>query len=158
MDTSDAFAQAPAVLAIDGRRFVVLPPRPRDVLAVNARMKELARAKCTSPIDYVLAHAHVAPGALELLCRQAILLGSGNGVRPDESAIWDEFASLDGVRWRVWYFASKVEKSLKLEDVAALVTEDNLFDVAADLDAALRLASIDPKKETPAASSTGAPS
>jgi hypothetical protein len=158
MDPTDALARAPAVLELGGRRLVVLPPSPRDMLAVAERMRALARAKCVSPLDYVLRHTHLAPAQLALAVSEAIKLGAGGGAEPAPEAVWTEYASLDGVRWRIWYHASRAHADLKPEEVAALVTEDNLFDAAEALDRALKLADLDPKKKTPEPPPTGAPS
>jgi hypothetical protein len=154
MDPTEALARAPSALVVGGRSFVILPPTPRDMLAVNERMKALARARCVSPLDYALSHSHLGAAALELAVTQALKLGAGGGVRPDPEAVWEQFHTLAGVRWRVWYHASRAHKSLTPEDVAELVTDDNLFDVAADLDAALKLARLDPKGRPPATGSS----
>lgn len=148
MDLTEPLSRAPGVLELGGRRFVILPPTPRDMLAVNARMKELAQSKCLSPLDYALSHTHLAGAALELAVTQALKLGSGKGVRPDPDAVWDEFTSVEGVRWRAWYHISRAHKEFALEEVAQLVTADNVFEVAESLDAALKFQSLDPKKKT----------
>jgi hypothetical protein len=146
MDPADALAPPPATLELGGRALVVLPPTPRDMLAVAARMKELARARCVTPLAYVLNHPGLNAAQLALAVSEAIKLGAGNGAEPAADAVWAEYATLAGVRWRVWYHASRAHPDLTLEAVAALVTEDNLFDAAQALDEALRLGMIDPQK------------
>jgi hypothetical protein len=156
MDATEALAKRPAVLKFGGREFVILPPTPRDMLAVNARMKALARAKCTSPLDYALSHQHLSGAALEMAVTQALKLGSGGGVRPEPEAVWDEFATLEGVRWRVWYHVTRVpaQSGFSVEEAAALVSEDNLFDAAEALDRALKFTSLDPNAARPATGSS----
>lgn len=148
--STEALSKTPGLLSLGGREFVILPPTPRDQLATMDRMKSLARAKCVSPLDYVLKHATLPPGAMALAVQEAIKLGAGGGIEPTPDAVWEQYTSLDGVRWRVWYHVSRVVKDFKPEDVAPLVTEDNLFDAAEALDAALKFGAVDSEKKTPA--------
>ena len=149
--TVEQLAKTPGVLEIGERRFVILPPTPRDMLAIGQRMKELARAKCVSPLDYVLKHTSLTPTMLAVAVNEAIKLGSGGGVDPSPDAVWEQYSSLEGVRFQVWHYAKKAHGTLLLEEVEKLVTEDNLFDVGESLDKALRFGGLDPKKATPEA-------
>lgn len=153
MDTTQNTAPTPGLLKLGGREFVVLPAKNRDLLATNTRMKELARDRCVSPLDYVLGHAHLAPGAMTAAIAEAIKIGSGGGVEPTPEAVWDQYTTLEGVRWRVYYHVSRVLKDFKPEDAAKLVTDDNVLDAAEALDAALNFRALDEKKETPAPAS-----
>lgn len=153
MDPVFAVAAAPGTLTLGGVPYLVLPPTPGDKARTVERMRELARARCLSPVDYALTHAHLAPAALALVVSEAIKLGAGGGVEPTAEAVWEQFDTLDGVRWRVWYHLSKTTPAATPEAVAALVTEANRGDVAAALDAALKLEQIDPKGLAPATGS-----
>ncbi len=144
MDAAEVVDRTPALFTVGGRVFVVLKPTNRDMLAVRARMAALAKAKCVSPLDYALSHQHLAPGLLGLAVSEAVKLGSGGGVKPHPDAVWDEYDSLEGVRWRCWYHASRALPDLKPEEFEALVTEDNLFDAAEALNVALQFAALDP--------------
>jgi len=151
MEAVEAVNRAPGVLKLGGREFVILPPTPRDMLAVRARMEALAGEKCVSPLDFALKHTHLPPALLAVAVTEAIKLGSGGGVKPHPDAVWDEYASLTGVRWRVWYHVSRVlGDAFTLEGAAALVTDDNLLDASEALDAALRLKDLDPNAQAPA--------
>ena len=154
MDGSERFAGAPAVLELGGRSLVILPPTPRDQLVVGTRMKELARKRCVSPLEFVLRHANLPPAALSVAVAEAIKLGAGGGVDPSPDAVWDEYDTLEGVWFQLWHFAHRAHKDFTPEQAAELVTEDNLFDAAEKLNAALRLAAIDPKDRPPATGSS----
>lgn len=151
MNTEAALGRSPGVLALGGREYVILPPTPRDMLATHARMKELARARCVSPLEYVLQHSGTLPaGALALAVAEAIKLGAGGGIDPTPDAVWEQYTTLAGARWRVWYHVSRVLKDFKPADVEPLVTEDNIADALEALDVALRIGAIDPNAPAPA--------
>lgn len=155
MDSTDALSSAPGVLTLGDKTFVILPPTPRDMLATMTRMKEFARAKCVSPLDFVLRHMTLPPAALALAVGEAIKIGSGGGIEPTQEAIWEQYATRAGVRWRVWYHVSRVLKDFKPADVEPLVTDDNLLDAQEALDAALRFEDISKEKKTPATGTPG---
>jgi hypothetical protein len=161
MDAAQPLDRTPAVLALGGRQFAIMRPENRDMLAVRARMVALAQAKCLSPVDYAATHAHLPAPVFAALLGEALKLGAGGGVKPHPDAVWDEYDTLEGVRFRVWYHASRAHKDLKPEEVAALVTEDNLFDAAEALSLALRFGELDPgadaKKNTPGTGTSSPP-
>lgn len=140
-----AIAPAPGVLPLAGRSFVILPPTPGDMLAVSQRMQALAQAKCVTPVDYAARHTHLPPAVFAILLSEAIKLGAGNGTKPHQDAVFEEYTSLEGVRWRVWYHASKSLKDLAIEDVSKLITPDNQMQTAMALDEALGFS----EKKTP---------
>lgn len=143
--------QTPGLLKLGGREFVILPPETRDAVATHARMTELARARCVSPLDYVLRHTHLPPALLAAAVAEAIKIGAGGGDRePTPETVNEQYTTTEGVRWRVWWHVSRVLKDFGPEDAAALVTDDNAFDTALLLDAALKFAALDPKKKEPA--------
>lgn len=156
MEPNEAVAQTPGTLALGGRAFVILPPTPRDMLAASRRMRAMVEAKALSPLDYVASRReHIPAAVFALAVAESIKLGALPQVAPDPALVWEQYATLEGVRWRVWYHVSRLDKSVTPDRVAEWVTEDNLFDVAEQLDAALGLAGIDPKKKAPEAT-TGA--
>ena len=137
------------VVTVGGREFVILPPTPRDMIATAQRMKQLAQAKYSSPLDFVAKHTHLPPLVLSMSICEAIKLGSGNALKATDEEIWDEHFTLEGVRWRVWHHASKTCPSLTLEDVAALVPDGEHLRVIEALDAALRFKEVDPNAPAP---------
>ncbi len=145
MEPVPVMAGLPGVLTLGGRSFSILPPAPVDMLRVGERMAELANAKCLSPIDYAATHTHLPPAVFALMMSEAIKLGSGGGVKPTPEAVWDEYTTLEGVRFRVWYHAARAMPDLAPEVVAELVTADNRFNVSDALDKALKLGTSDPK-------------
>lgn len=154
-DAVAAMARTPGVLTLAGRSFVILPPTTGDMLRVQDKMRELARAKCVSPLDFALKHTHLPPAVLAVAVSEALKLGAGGGVQPTAEAVADEYLSLEGVRWRVWYHASRALPDLHPDDAAALVTPDNLLDAAEGLDRALRLGLADPNGQAPTTGSAG---
>jgi hypothetical protein len=152
VEAVDNLARVPGVLRIGGREFAILPPTPRDMLATGERMRAFAKEKCLSPIDYVMRHAANMPAAaLAIWISEAIKIGAGNGgeTPPSNDLVLDQYATLQGVRWRVWYHISRVLKDFKIEEVAKLVTDDNLYDAREALDAALNFGVLDPNAPAP---------
>jgi hypothetical protein len=162
MSQNHTIASAPGLLKLGGREFVILRPTSRDLLAVSERMTAFAREQCLTPLEWVLKlHAHLPAALLSVAVREAIALGAGSGQGTDEKPtagreptddlVWKQYHTLAGVRWRVWYAVSRVpEGKFTLDDAAGLVTDDNLFIAAAELDAACKFGELDPKKKTPA--------
>jgi len=154
MEPVEALSQSARLLVLGGREFVILPPTPRDKLVTHERMKALAKAQCVSPLDYVATkHAHLPPAAFAIAVSEAIKIGAGAPVSPSVEAVWEQYATLAGVRWRVWYHISRALKDFDPKEVEALVTEDNLYDASDALDAALGLGAIDPNAQPPATGS-----
>lgn len=152
--TEGALAPMPGRLEIGGSAFVILPPTPGDMIRTQDRMRELARSRCVPPLDFVFkSAAALTPAQLALAVSEAIKLGAGGGVDPTPEAVWDQYTTLEGVRWRVWYHVGRVVKDFAPEAAAALVTDDNRLDVADRLDAALALRAADPKGPAPATGS-----
>lgn len=154
MDATEAVSQAPALLSLGGRSFVILPPTPRDKLVTHQRMRALAESRDKSPLDYAAAHTHLPPAIFAVAVAEAIRIGHRPAPAPAPEVIWDQYTTLEGVRWRVWHHVSRVLKEFKIEEVRDLVTEDNLYDVSDALDAALRLGVIDPNAPAPATGSS----
>jgi hypothetical protein len=149
----NALGVSKRVLTVGGRAFVVLPPTPRDMLNVNQRMTELAQAQYRSPLDYACSHTHLPPVLLALSVSEAIKLGSGKALKATRDEIWDQYQTLEGVRWRVWYHASQTTPGLTLDEVAALVPDGEHITVAEALDAALSFKELDPNAQAPATGS-----
>lgn len=141
------------VVTVGGREFVILPPTPRDMIATAQRMKELAQAQYRSPLDYVLTHSHLPPAALSLAVSEAIKLGSGKALKATADEVWEQYQTLEGVRWRVWFHASKTCPELTLEEVSALVPDGEHIRVVEALDAALSFKESDPNAPAPATGS-----
>lgn len=141
------------VLTVGGRSFVILPPTPRDMIATTQRMKELAQAQYRSPVDYALTHTHLPPAALALVVSEAIKLGSGKALKPTHEEVFDQYLTLEGVRWRVWFHCSKTCPELTQDEVAALVPDGEHLRVAEALDAALSFKELDPNAPAPATGS-----
>lgn len=132
-----AVTGAPGVLSLKGREFVLPQPTAGDEARVYDAMRELAAKACVSPLAYVSAAAgELAPAVLAEAVRAAVSLGSGGGVEPTREAVQRAYSSLDGVRFQVWYYARKADKTLAPGEVAALVTEDDRYDVLDALAAA----------------------
>lgn len=148
---TEAFDKAPRVLRLAGQEFAVAPPTSRDLIAVHTRMEALARAQCVSPLEYVLGHAARVPAAaLALAVSEAIKLGSGGGARPSPDAVSDQYVTLEGTRWRLWYHVSRVAPAFTLAAAQSLVTDDTLADAVEALDAALNFRALDPNAPAPA--------
>mgnify|MGYP000193294569 CR=1 FL=1 len=141
------------VVTVGGRQFVILPPTPRDMIATAQRMKELAQAQYRSPLEYVLSHAALPPAAMALAVAEAIKLGSGKALKPTPEEVYDQYVTLDGVRWRLWHHASQTTPGLTLEDVAALVPDGEHLRAVEALDAALSFKELDPNAPAPATGS-----
>lgn len=154
MDATQAVSQVAGTLSLGGRAYVILPPTPRDKLVTYERMKALVAEQTVPPLEYVATRFAHLPGAIfTQAIREAILLGAAPPPPPDPAVVWAQYATLAGVRWRVWYHVSRVLKDFTPEQAAGLVTEDNVFDASDALDAALGLRAIDPNAQPPATGS-----
>lgn len=153
MPDSKAVLGIPGGVSVGGREFVLPQPTARDHALVYEAMRDVAARACVSPLAYVNAAAKdLSPGVLAESLRAAIALGSGGGVEPTREAVQRAYSSLEGVRFQLWYYARKSDKTLTLRDVSALVTEDDRFDL---LDA-LAAAHPSPGDDAPKAPSGGA--
>lgn len=153
MDAPQAVSQPPGVLVLAGRSFAILPPTPRDKLVTHERMRALAESRDLSPLDYAARHTHLPPAVFAIAIAESIKLGHRAAPAPAPEVIWDQYTTLDGVRWRVWYHVSRVLKDFTIEDVEDLVTADNVLDASDALDEALGLRKIDPNAPAPATGS-----
>jgi hypothetical protein len=150
MEPAEALAQTPATLSLGGRSFIILPLHTRDMLATHYRMRALAEARDKSPLDYAAGHTHLPPAVFAVAVAEAIKIGHRAPPPPPQEVIDDQYTTLAGVRWRVYYHISRVLTDFTPEDAAKLVTEDNLFDAAGKLDKAIKLAGLDPNDPAPA--------
>jgi hypothetical protein len=141
------------VLSVGGREFVILPPTPRDMIATTQRMRELAQAQYISPLDYALKHTHLPAVQLSIAVSEAIKLGSGKALKATDEEVWEQYDSLEGVRWRLWWHASQTAPGLTLTEVAALVPDGEHLRVADALNAALKFRELDPNAQAPATGS-----
>lgn len=127
----------PGGVQVKGRAFVLPVPTAGDVARVHERMRQLAQRDVVSPIAYVAANADALPPVLLAeAVRAAVAMGSGGGAEPTREAVFRAYDTLDGVRFRLWYYARKAEPGLAREAVDALVGEDDVYDVADALVAA----------------------
>lgn len=153
MEESFFVGQTKNVLKVGGREFVILPPTPRDMVITTKRMTELAKAQYKSPLEVALAH-NLPPAALALAVSEALKLASGNALKPSPEEVWDQYLTLEGVQWRVWFHVSKTCPEFTLEDAAALVPDGEHFRVAEALDAALSFKEADPNAPAPTTGSS----
>lgn len=154
MDAVTAMAASPGEVKIAGASFVITPPTPGDLLRELERMRDLARSRVVPPLEYVFAQSDkLAPAALALSVSEAIKLGAGGGVDPTPGVVIEQYTSLEGVRWRAWYHASRALPGLKADVFEKLVTDDNRLSVSDQLDAACKLKAADPNAQGPATGS-----
>lgn len=142
-------------LILDGTALAVPKPTSAEMLFVAERMREMANARCADPIEYAASYASkLSAAALGLLLSEALKMGvSKTGA--SEDAVLDEYKTLEGLRWRLWFHALRPQGSGKPDDADQWVTPDNRLDVALKLDAALSFEAIDPKDQPPPTGTTG---
>lgn len=142
-------------LVLGGTALAVPRPTPGDMLAVAERMRELANARCGDPVEFAAGYAQKLPAAVAaLLLNEALKVGL-SGARASEDAVLDEYATLRGVRWRLWFHALRPAGSADPADADQWVTPDNRLDVARKLDEALRFEALDPKDPPPPTGTSG---
>jgi hypothetical protein len=154
-DKLEQLAALPGSLTVGGNTYVVLPPTPGDVLREALQMKQLARAVCVSPVEYAARHAHLPPPVFAIVMQEALKLGAGGGVEPNEEAFRERYAMLDGVRWRLCYHLSRSGHAFSESDAATLVTDANCIDICNAIDRALRMPEVDKKKPELATGTSG---
>lgn len=123
------------VLNLGGKEYAITPPTAGDAARTHEAMRKLALADCVSPLAYVNANSEVLPPMLLTeAIRTAVTIGSGGGVEPTRENVIRQYESLEGVRWRAWYQASRSEMSLREKTAkdafCSLITEENYFDVS----------------------------
>lgn len=127
------------MVTLGGREFPVAAPTVTDLARIRAHMRRLAQPQCMSPLLAVNAVAdQLLPGVLSESLRLAVQQGAGGGATPTAELIEEQFESLEGVRFQFWYLAHKANAALTLAEVEPLITDDNRFDVADALIAALK--------------------
>lgn len=128
----------PGTITLRGRDFAVPQPTAGDAGRVHDRMRELAARDCVSPLAFVNANApQLSPAVLAESVRAAVAMGSGGGSEPTQAAVQRAYNSLDGVRFQVWYYARKGSPGLTQAEVDSLVAEEDRYDAADALAAAL---------------------
>lgn len=139
----------PGKITVKGREFQIPAPTSTDLARIRDRMRELARRQCVNPLLAVNAIANeLAPHVLQAALEMALAKSAGGGVEPTPDAIAQQFETLEGVRFQLWYLASRIQASLKPEDVAALVLEEDRYAVA---DAIFEATKLGEEKEGPKA-------
>lgn len=142
-------------IILDGMAMAVPRPTPGEMLAVADRMREMANSRCGDPVEFAAGYVGKLPAAVAgLLLSEALKVGL-SGARASEDAVIDEYATLEGVRWRLWFHALRHQGSAQPTDADQWVTPDNRFDVATKLDRALQFEAIDPKDPAPPTGTTG---
>lgn len=154
MDALDVLAAEPGTLRLGGRCFVIAEPTAADMLRVAKRMRELARAQAPPRLAAVAALKDaLPPDVFAAAVREAVALGPAAAPDPTDGEVREQFTELEGVRWQVWYFASKAAPDLTPGAVAEWVTADNRFAALDQLNAALGMGG--EKKAPPPPTTTG---
>lgn len=142
-------------IVLDGFPFAVPRPETGDMLFVAERMRELANARCGDPVEHAARYAAKLPAAVVgILLNEALKVGL-SGARASEDAVLEEYTTLEGLRWRVWFHVLRPRGSGQPTDAEQFVTPDNRLDVAVKLDRALQFEALDPKDQPPPTGTTG---
>lgn len=138
-----------------GVSYAVRQPTPGEMLFVAERMRDAANKRCPDPIELAGRYAaKLNPAAATLLMAEALKAGL-SGSRASVDAVYEEYDTLEGVRWRFWFH---VLRPLGHDDPGtadSIVTADNRLDVNLLLSAALRFEALDPKDQPPPTGTTG---
>ncbi len=136
----------PGWIRLKGQLYTIPAPTPSDLQRVAEKMRDLAIPACTNPLLAVNAVAkQLDPAVLDRLLLAAGRETWGGGVEPHPDAIARQYGSLAGVRFQFWYLATREasQKSLTLDKVEDLVTENDRYDLAD----AIGVAASPPSKE-----------
>lgn len=144
----------PISLKLGEREFLLAPLGPNDQGKIFELCRKLARAECKSPLQSVMEMADKLPTELKTLAiREAISLGGTKVAEPTQDAIVAKITTVELVRYQLWLSAQKTEPTLKLDDVAKLVDDENRWEVITALAGANSLqVNGDPKATGPAGS------
>lgn len=144
-----AILGVPGTVTVNETIFVIEPPTPADSARVSAEMERLASLRCVNPLAAVGAVPQDALSGADRVeaIRAAVGMVSGGGVKPSREAVIEQYSLIDGVRFRLWYAARKADKTLTRDAVAALVTDDNFYDVDDALNVAMGYKNLDPKSQ-----------
>lgn len=123
-------SSSPGSLTVRGQTFAIPEPTPTDLTRIREKMREFALESCTSPLLAVDAVAkQLAPPVLAAALREAVQQASGGGVEPSDDAVRRQFQTVRGVRFQLWYLAKRGGARLTFEETAALVDDENVYEV-----------------------------
>lgn len=142
-------------LILDGIAMAVHKPTPGEMLFVAERMREMAGKRCGDPVELAAKYAAKLPAVLAALLLSEALKVTLSGTRASEDAVVDEYMTLEGVRFRLWFHALRPQGGAQPADADQWVTPDNRLDVAMKLDKALQFEAIDPKDPPPPTGTPG---
>jgi hypothetical protein len=131
--------------------FMVAVPTSSDNLDVIEAMKELAKSRCLSPLDYVLANAgKMSPGELRIAMDSAVAMGAGSGgPRPSPQLIEEQYVTAEGLLWRLMFHIRKLHPDFTEDKARQIIDTDGRWNLAVALDEAIGFGNIDPKKDEP---------
>ncbi|MEO2090709.1 MAG: hypothetical protein ABGY75_14585 [Gemmataceae bacterium] len=150
---------APTPLTIGDRTFLVVPPSEKDTITIYRWARQHIR-EC-KPVGLSSEElAGLSPEDKAFLLKEYAKTAKGKR-QITEQDIQDLLFEPEGLAFMIWVSAKKQEPSLKLEEVKALVTEDNCDQVFADFGEATghedREGHLDPKAPSPPSSSPASP-
>ena len=139
---SHAATAAAGTIQLGERLLIVKAPTPEDEMLIEQEFRRQCRPLLKSPLQRIAEDAKDLPPALaELAIRAAVELqaGSRDGLgEPSEDMVLGRVYSADGCAFRIWVLARHAHPELKLSDVRAVVTDENVIEMLARLWQAMR--------------------
>ncbi len=125
------------LLHLNGRTLAVRSPGPKHWAAMASESYRLARKKCRSPLTALAEEWDSLPASMrDMAMSKAITMKAGGEVEPTAEQVAAQIHTPEGCRAWVWILAREEQPALTFEEVAPLVTEENVMEVLAGLAAA----------------------
>lgn len=115
------------------RTFVCRPPRGPDFAALRKEMRRQIQGGMVDPIETVnrriseaeKAGRPLSPTVAQLLVANAFAADSARAkAEPTEAQLFEQASTVDGVRWFAWWLVRKAEPDITIEEVSALIPDD----------------------------------
>ncbi len=154
-------AKTHGLLRLGGLTLAVRTPDDSDAAFLAGEMRRAAKAKIKSPLAALAEEWASLPAAMrDTLAEKAVSLKAGGEVEPTKDQILAQVYDPAVLRSWVWWLARKDRPDLKIEDLAAVITETNVMEVLAELGRATGLEDAAPNSNgrgssTPGSGGTG---
>lgn len=137
----DNVAGAPGTLEIGDKTFVVNPPTDKDMREI-AKFLRKGTKSAVGMISEQIRSGIIPVEVRAEAIKAAVETDAGGGAMPTGALAFDRMNSTEGVRFRLWVCARKLQPGLQLKDLESLVTEENCDQVNEDLDRATGMAGL----------------
>ncbi len=130
MDRNEAVTGAPGTIDLGGQTYLVAQPTDEDFATLRSHLK----AKLDSPLKAIADDLkYLAPADRAEAIKAAVALKTGGGAELTPQYVQEQLMQPPGAAFLAWLLVRRNHPDVKLDDVKAAVTGDNVLAVLADL-------------------------